>query len=143
MCSWSKLTENYWVTWPILTCLKSTMETLEHWTMCKIHLKSTMETLEQCVKSIQSSEANLELMKFLAFVCYICYKKLHHCRNWVLNIQPVHASSANNNNKSKRPQNNHSCSNHSNLEMEAECLTKTLSYLNLNISRTKNGRNKL
>ena len=29
------------------------------------------------------------------------------------------------------------CSNHSNLEMEAECLTKTLSYLNLNISRTK------
>ena len=35
------------------------------------------------------------------------------------------------------------CSNHSNLEMEAECLTKTLSYLNLNISRTKNGRNKL
>ena len=26
----------------------------------------------------------------------------------------------------------HSCSNHSNLEMEAECLTKTLSYLNLN-----------
>ena len=37
----------------------------------------------------------------------------------------------------------HSCSNHSNLEMEAECLTKTLSYLNLNISRTKSGRNKL
>ena len=37
----------------------------------------------------------------------------------------------------------HSCSNHSNLEMEAEFLTKTLSYLNLNISRTKNGRNKL
>ena len=36
----------------------------------------------------------------------------------------------------------HGCSNHSNLEMEAECLTKTLSYLNLNISRTKN-RNKL
>ena len=33
----------------------------------------------------------------------------------------------------------HSCSNHLNLEMEAECLT-TLSYLNLNISRTKNGR---
>ena len=31
----------------------------------------------------------------------------------------------------------HGCSNHSNLEMEAECLTKTLSYLNLNISRTK------
>ena len=31
----------------------------------------------------------------------------------------------------------------SNLEMEAECLTKTLSYLNLNISRRKNGRNKL
>ena len=29
------------------------------------------------------------------------------------------------------------------LEMEAEYLTKTLSYLNLNISTTKNGRNKL
>ena len=26
------------------------------------------------------------------------------------------------------------CSNHLNLEMEAECLTKNLSYLNLNIS---------
>ena len=37
----------------------------------------------------------------------------------------------------------HGCSNHSNLEMEAECLTKTFSYLNLNISRTKNGINKL
>ena len=37
----------------------------------------------------------------------------------------------------------HGCSNHSNLEMEAEFLTKNLSYLNLNISRTKNGRNKL
>ena len=37
----------------------------------------------------------------------------------------------------------HSCSNHSNLEVEAQCLTKTLSYLNLNISKTKNGRNKL
>ena len=37
----------------------------------------------------------------------------------------------------------HGCSNHSNLEMEAEYLTKTLSYLNLNISRTKNDRNKL
>ena len=37
----------------------------------------------------------------------------------------------------------HGCSNHSNLEMEAEFLTKTLSYLNLNISRTKNGINKL
>ena len=37
----------------------------------------------------------------------------------------------------------HSCSNHLNLEMEAECLMKTLSYLNLNISRTKNGINKL
>ena len=36
----------------------------------------------------------------------------------------------------------HGCSNHSNLEMEAEYLTKTLSYLNLNISRTKNGRKK-
>ena len=39
--------------------------------------------------------------------------------------------------------NTFSCSNHSNLEMEAEFLTKTLSYLNLSISRTKNGRNKL
>ena len=29
------------------------------------------------------------------------------------------------------------------LEIEAECLTKTLSYLNLSISRTKNGRNNL
>ena len=38
---------------------------------------------------------------------------------------------------------NHSCSNHLNSEMEAECLTKTLSYLNLSISRTKNGRNKV
>ena len=37
----------------------------------------------------------------------------------------------------------HGCSNHLNLEMEAGCLTKTLSYLNLNISKTKNGRNKL
>ena len=37
----------------------------------------------------------------------------------------------------------HSCSNHLNLEIDTECLTKTLSYLNLNISRTKNGRNKL
>ena len=37
----------------------------------------------------------------------------------------------------------HGCSNHSNLEMEAESLTKTLSYLNLSISRTKNARNKL
>ena len=37
----------------------------------------------------------------------------------------------------------HGCSNHSNLEMEAECLTKNISYLNLNISRRKNGRNKL
>ena len=35
------------------------------------------------------------------------------------------------------------CSNHSNLEMEAEFLMKNLPYLNLNISRTKNGRNKL
>ena len=32
----------------------------------------------------------------------------------------------------------HGCSNHLNLEMEAECLSKNLSYLNLNISRTKN-----
>ena len=37
----------------------------------------------------------------------------------------------------------HGCSNHLNLEMEAECLMKTLSYLNLNISRIKNGRNNL
>ena len=37
----------------------------------------------------------------------------------------------------------HGCSNHSNLEIEAKCLAKNLSYLNLNISRTKNGRNKL
>ena len=37
----------------------------------------------------------------------------------------------------------HSCSNHLNLEMEAECLTKTLPYLILNIFRTKYGRNKL
>ena len=29
----------------------------------------------------------------------------------------------------------HGYSNHSNLEMEAECLTKNLSYLNLNISK--------
>ena len=28
------------------------------------------------------------------------------------------------------------------MEMEAECLTKTLPYLNLNISRIKNGWNK-
>ena len=32
-------------------------------------------------------------------------------------------------------------SKHSNLEMKAECLMKTMSYLNSNISRTKNGRN--
>ena len=37
----------------------------------------------------------------------------------------------------------HSCSNHLNLEIEAEYLMKNLSYLNLNIYRTKNGRNKL
>ena len=37
----------------------------------------------------------------------------------------------------------HGCSNYLNLEMEAECLTKNLSCLNLNISRTINGRNKL
>ena len=45
--------------------------------------------------------------------------------------------------KSRPFLNIHGCSNHSNLEMKAECLTKTLSYLNLNVSRTKNGRNKL
>ena len=37
----------------------------------------------------------------------------------------------------------HSCLSHLNLEMEAECLTKTLSYMNVNISKAKNGRNKL
>ena len=37
----------------------------------------------------------------------------------------------------------HGYSNHSNLEMEAECLTKNLSCLNLDISTTKYGRNKL
>ena len=37
----------------------------------------------------------------------------------------------------------HSCSSHSNLEIEVESLKKNLSYLNLNISRTKNGKNKL
>ena len=37
----------------------------------------------------------------------------------------------------------HGCSNHSNLKVEAECLSKTLSYLNLNMSRTKNGWNQL
>ena len=37
----------------------------------------------------------------------------------------------------------HGCSNHLKLEMEAKCLKKNLPYLNLNISRTKNGRNKL
>ena len=31
----------------------------------------------------------------------------------------------------------HDCSDHSNLEMEAECLMKNLSYWNLNISRKK------
>ena len=38
---------------------------------------------------------------------------------------------------------NHGCSNHSNLKMEPECLIKNMSYLNLNILRTKDGRNKL
>ena len=37
----------------------------------------------------------------------------------------------------------HGCSNHSDLEMETKCLTKNLSYFNSNISRTKNGRNKV
>ena len=37
----------------------------------------------------------------------------------------------------------HGCSSHSNLEIEAESLTKNLPYLNLNISTTKNGRDKL
>ena len=37
----------------------------------------------------------------------------------------------------------HSCLNHSKLEMEAEYLTKNLSYLDYNIYRTKNGRSNL
>ena len=37
----------------------------------------------------------------------------------------------------------HGCSNHLNLETKAECRTKNLPYLNLNISRTKNGISKL
>ena len=37
----------------------------------------------------------------------------------------------------------HGYLNHSNLEMKAECLTKNLSCLNLDISTTKYGRNKL
>ena len=37
----------------------------------------------------------------------------------------------------------HGCLNHSNLEMEAECLMKNLSYLDFNISRIKNGRSNL
>ena len=37
----------------------------------------------------------------------------------------------------------HGCSSHSNLEIEAKCLTKNLPYLNLNIFTTKNSRNKL
>ena len=40
------------------------------------------------------------------------------------------------------PHPGYSCSYHSNLEMEAKCLTTNLSYLNLNISRTRNGGNK-
>ena len=36
----------------------------------------------------------------------------------------------------------HCSSNHSSLEIEAECPTKNLSYLDLDISGTKNGRNK-
>ena len=35
------------------------------------------------------------------------------------------------------------CSSQSNLEIAAEFLTKNMSYLNLNISRTKNSREKL
>ena len=35
----------------------------------------------------------------------------------------------------------HCSSNHSNLEIEAECPTKNLSYLDLDISGSKNGRN--
>ena len=38
-----------------------------------------------------------------------------------------------------RTKNTDGCSNHLNLEVEAEPLTNTLSYLNLNTSRTKNG----
>ena len=41
------------------------------------------------------------------------------------------------------PHSNHGCLNQLNLEMAVEFLTKNVSYLNLNISRTKNGRNKL
>ena len=37
----------------------------------------------------------------------------------------------------------HGCSNNLSLEMEAEFVKKNLSYLNLNISRTKNFRNNL
>ena len=37
----------------------------------------------------------------------------------------------------------HGCSNHSNLKMEAECLMENLPYLNLIVSRTKNGILKL
>ena len=37
----------------------------------------------------------------------------------------------------------HSCLNHLNWEMEAECLTKNLSYLDFNISRIRNGRSNL
>ena len=43
----------------------------------------------------------------------------------------------------KRGKMSHGCSNYLNLDMEVEYLTKNLSYLNLNIFRTKNGRNKL
>ena len=48
-----------------------------------------------------------------------------------------------NNEKSQPNPNLHGCLNQLNLEMEAEFLTKNMSYLNLNISRTKNGRDKL
>ena len=43
----------------------------------------------------------------------------------------------------RKPKCDQSVARQSNLEMEAEFLTKNLSYLNLNISRTKNGKNKL
>ena len=59
----------------------------------------------------------------------------------------VYSSSINNSDQTKLVtpyfRTTHGCSNHSKLEMEAECLTKNLPYLNLNIFRTKNGRNKL
>ena len=56
-----------------------------------------------------------------------CVKLETYFRDWFVNIYLLY----------------HGCSNQLNLEMAAEFLTKNVSYLNLNISRTKNGRNKL